>query len=77
MNIIEENLNKVFVKNIFDEDLNNFIKTIKYKKVYCDMVFKIMLNTPSHFIDSLPYSYNLYILQSPSPKVLLAYLLPL
>jgi len=58
MNIIEENLNKIFVKNIFDEDLNNFIKTIKYKKVYCDMVFKIMLNTPSHFIDSLPYSYK-------------------
>ena len=57
INIIEK-LNNIFVKNMFDEDLNNFIKTIKYKKIYCQKIFKIMENTPSHFIDTLPYSYK-------------------
>ena len=33
ISIIEKNLNNIFVKNKFDEDLNNFIKTIKYKKL--------------------------------------------
>ena len=58
ISIIEENLNNIFVKNTFDEDLINFIKIIKYKEAYCQVVFKIMGKTPTHFIDILPYSYK-------------------